>query len=116
MDTINNLSIALFITVVGMGLVFGGILILWLVMSLLVRFTADAEDADAPAEAGLQTAEVPAPAAATSENARRAAAAAVAVALATQRRPLTRTTASSTISAWQSVTRARQLKQRGQRR
>jgi hypothetical protein len=31
--------IALQITVVGMGLVFGAILMLWLVMALLVRFT-----------------------------------------------------------------------------
>ena len=76
---IDNLTTALEITVVGMALVFGAIILLWLVMIALVRLTAD--HAIAEIESASET-----------ELKRRAALAAVAVALAreqneTQPRP-----------------------------
>ncbi len=39
-----NLLLSLQITALGMGLVFGAILLLWLMMVLLTRFTADKEE------------------------------------------------------------------------
>ncbi|MBN1201631.1 MAG: OadG family protein [Anaerolineae bacterium] len=99
-----NLITSLEITVVGMGLVFGAILLLWLVMALLVRFTTERE----PEPTGPNADEI--------EMRRRAAVAAVAVALARQiddtqphAFPLPPTAA---VSPWQAVMRGRHLKQR----
>ncbi|WP_119071700.1 OadG family protein [Aggregatilinea lenta] len=106
-----NLVDALEITAVGMTLVFGAIFLLWGVMSLLVRFTADRPDTatDAPGTAATNDAET--------ERKRRAAVAAVAVALAREHDytlphafPIPPT---PIVSAWQAVMRGRQLKQRG---
>lgn len=105
-----NLSYALQITLIGMSLVFGAILLLWVVMIVMVRLTADTQP----------VAETPA----TEPNSdevlilkQRAAAVAVAVALAQQQNqtelhtfPLPPT---ALVSAWQAVMRSSQLRQRG---
>jgi hypothetical protein len=98
-----NLFIAIQITVIGMSLVFGAILLLWLLMSLLVRLTAGADGA----------------AAAERDRRRRAALAAVAVALARREGagprpfPLPPT---ALVSAWQAVSRANHLRRGGRER
>lgn len=105
-----NLFYALQITIIGMGLVFGAILLLWLVMALLVRFSASSDVSDedviivSPGEP-LGT-----------DNQKRAAAIAVAVALLRQAQssephpfPLPPTTI---VSAWQAVLRTRMLTKR----
>ena len=101
-----NLLIALQITLIGMALVFGVIIVLWITMSLLVRLT------------GLRT---PAAEVATvSEDARqaalkrRAAIAAVSVALAHELTPRLHEfpePPTAIVSAWQSVQRGRNLTQ-----
>ncbi len=100
---------ALWITLIGMGLVFIAILFLWGLMALLVRLTAEKaepkpDEAPVPEEgsAGLLDAR------------RRAAAAAVAVALSRRKpvRPQGMAQAAGSFSAWQAVQRANQLSQR----
>jgi Na+-transporting methylmalonyl-CoA/oxaloacetate decarboxylase gamma subunit len=98
-----NVTIALQITVIGMGLVFASILLLWGIMALLVRLTADREPAE-PVTTGV-------PADLTDLRAQ-AAAAAVATALPQSPAPLT-IPQPELISPWQSVMRGRQLRQRG---
>lgn len=106
-----QLMLVLQMTVIGMGLVFGAILLLWGLMAALVRLTAEAP---APEAAPV------APAVADVSGARQAAAVAVAIGLA-QRAvaraddaphvfPLPPT---AIVSAWQAVRRAQQLSQRG---
>ena len=103
---VENLGIALQITVIGMALVFGSIALLWGVMSALVRFAS----APAPTEVQANEQEI------ARQLRRRAAAAAVAVALAQEDEwepqlfPLPPT---AHVSAWQAVRRSDQLKQRG---
>lgn len=99
-----DLWIALQITLIGMSVVFGCILLLWLLMTLLVRWTSREESA--AVEPKPQT-----------EQKRRAAIAAVSVALARhpttsepQPFPLPQT---PIVSAWQAVTRANHLRRRG---
>ena len=46
----NNLTLSLQITALGMGLVFGAILLLWLMMVILTALTADKEPASLSAE------------------------------------------------------------------
>jgi Na+-transporting methylmalonyl-CoA/oxaloacetate decarboxylase gamma subunit len=95
--------IALQITVAGMGLVFAAILLLWLLMSLLVRFTsrrAQMEDVE------------------SAERDRRQRAAAAAVAAALSERAGTRPRLfplppTALVSAWQAVSRANHLKRGG---
>lgn len=101
-----NLALALLTTLVGMGLVFGAIVLFWLVMWVLVRLTG-------PARA---EGEVPGRGEGEEEDLRRRAAlAAVAVALAqresqaVQSFPLPPT---ALVSTWQAVMRARDLGQR----
>ena len=99
------LSLSLQITLVGMGLVFAAILLLWALMDLLVRLTRDRaasrERLPAAPEDGLE---------------QKAAAAAVAFALqqkatgARREFPLPPT---AFVSAWQAVRRASQLNRRG---
>jgi Na+-transporting methylmalonyl-CoA/oxaloacetate decarboxylase gamma subunit len=106
-----NLLIALQITVIGMSLVFGVIIVLWIVMSLLVRITA---------RRGEPTAEAAAPGAADqSELKRRAAIAAVSVALTHELAPQLHEfpePPTSIVSAWQAVQRSRYLTQRALQR
>jgi sodium pump decarboxylase gamma subunit len=106
------ITLSLQITLIGMGLVFASLILLWGVMELMVRLTAEKE----PTTAG----EVAEPVAAAVEDDRarkqQAAAAAVAVALAGQDSgphefPLPPT---AMVSAWQAVMRTDMLKKRGQ--
>ena len=105
----NNLLIqALQITALGMGLVFGAILLLWLMMILLTYFTADKEPASLPA---------PEPASvSTSGFKAQAAAIAVAIALAEQGQstahPLPEPP-TAIVSAWQLGMRTSQRSQKG---
>lgn len=102
----DNMGNALQITAIGMGLVFSSLILLWGVMTALVRLVADR----APAEVhpGEQDA--------ARDLKRRAAIAAVAVALAQEDEweprlfPLPPT---AIVSTWQAVRRAHQLEQRG---
>jgi hypothetical protein len=99
----DNLLIALELTALGMGLVFGAIVLLWGLMALLVRWTADGDGK-------------PAIDAAEQERRRLAASLAVAVALAQAMEekpnvmPLPPT---ALVSAWQAVMRASILNKRG---
>ena len=102
----NNLLLALLITVIGMGLVFAALILIWWMMALLTRFTADKE---APAsESALSASE-------TNEKAQ-AAALAVAIAMAdhqlSQAHPL-QDPPTAIVSAWQLGMRSRQLSQKG---
>ena len=106
---VESLSLALQITLIGMSLVFGSIVLLWIVMSILVRLTADPAPATAEPSAG-QAHEI------DHELKQRAAAVTVAIALAHGAEtspgafPLPST---AFVSAWQAVMRGNQLKQRG---
>ena len=112
----NNLILALQITLVGMSLVFASIVLLWGVIALIMRFGSPKEEAltgDISPEDALQAAP---DAASETERRRRAAAAAVAVALAREQVaeahvfPLPST---ALVSAWQAVMRANNLTKRG---
>lgn len=98
-----SLLLSLQITLLGMGLVFGALILVWGVMAVLVRFTSRTETRmDEEAELDLK---------------RRAASAAVAAALASQSSqqahefPLPPT---ALVSAWQAVMRTNMLNKRGQ--
>ena len=98
-----NLLLSLQITLVGMGLVFGAIILLWGLMSLMTRILAEKE----PGAAVLDE---------LREKKARAAAAAVAVALVEQAQnrvgyfPMPNT---ALVSAWQLGMRTRQMYQKG---
>jgi Na+-transporting methylmalonyl-CoA/oxaloacetate decarboxylase gamma subunit len=104
----NNLMLALEITALGMGLVFAAIILLWGLMNLLTRLTADR---------GSSSKRDAAPADGVDAD-RRAQAAAVAVAIAfaeqqaSHARPLD-TPPAVIISAWQMGMRTRQMYQKG---
>lgn len=114
---------ALLITLIGMGLVFIALLLLWGLMELMMRLTAKqalkeaAEANGVEEEGGEEAAELPA-LAETVPARRQAAAAAVAVALALKNRAGTRAaarmqdTTAEAPSAWQAVQRAAQLNKR----
>jgi Na+-transporting methylmalonyl-CoA/oxaloacetate decarboxylase gamma subunit len=98
-----NLLLSVQITLIGMGLVFGAILLLWGLMSLMTRILTEREAGPlVPDESRAQKA--------------RAAAAAVAVALAEQAQnrighfPMPNT---ALVSAWQLGMRTRQMYQKG---
>ena len=105
----DELMLALQITALGMGLVFGVILLYWLLMALLVRATQARVRADA-AEAQAQHDE--------HERKQRAAVAAVVAALAQHERAPREFVIPPTarVSPWQAAMRANQLRQRGRRR
>jgi Na+-transporting methylmalonyl-CoA/oxaloacetate decarboxylase gamma subunit len=99
----NLLITSLWITAIGMGLVFGAIVLLWGLMSVMTRLLAEREAApQVPDE--------------SRERKARAAAAAVAVALAEQAQsrighfPMPNT---ALVSAWQLGMRSRQMYQKG---
>ncbi len=99
----NVITTSLYITLIGMGLVFGAIILLWGLMFLMTRLLADREaEFEVPDEARAQKS--------------RAAAAAVAVALAEQAQsrighfPMPNT---ALVSAWQLGMRSRQMYQKG---
>lgn len=104
MPTMNNLSDALQITVIGMSLVFGAILVLWGVISLLVYLTRQ----HTRQEVAVSEAEL--------TRKKLAASAAIAIALAreldTQPHEFPLPT-SAVVSPWQSVMRGKMLNKRG---
>lgn len=109
---------ALWITAIGMGLVFLAILLLWGLMALLVRLTAEKPASLPGATPAPQAEELPGDAPASVEDAgralrMRAAAAGVAVALALrgQSKPGAGGTPPASLSAWQAVQRAGELRQ-----
>lgn len=107
----SNLSTALIVTALGMGLVFAMIIMLWGLMALLVRLTVTPETHELPQEV-TETAS-------SSDRKLRAAVAAVAAALGRESStephefPLPPT---AFVSAWQAVMRSEMLKKRGQKR
>lgn len=110
----DNLSLSLQITLIGMGLVFGAIVLLWIMMAVLVRLTPDREEAAEPAaeENPIE------PALSDRALKQRAAIAAVAVAIAHEATPKIHEfplPATPIVSAWQAVQRGRQLGQHGPR-
>lgn len=104
------MAVSLLITVVGMGLVFGAIILFWLVMSALVRVTGDRIPASVEGEEDAQAEAM------GQELRRKAALAAVAVALASEIQeqpkpfPLPPT---ALVSTWQAVMRSKLIGQRG---
>lgn len=101
---LDSLTLALQITVVGMSLVFGAIILLWGVMALLMRLTARLSDEEASAEV------------VELELKQKAAVAAVMVALEREAEyephefPLP---PAAIVSAWQAVMRTKMLNKRG---
>lgn len=106
---------ALWITLIGMGLVFIALILLWGLMELMMRVTsraARAEVADA-AEAEVAAAALEAPAASGRSKAALAAAVAVAVALAQhQAAAHVEGPVNANISVWQAAMRTSRLNQR----
>lgn len=103
------MTIALEITALGMGLVFGAIILLWWMMSLLTAITADRPTAS-DTTSGENTAE-PVPVAEDDLKAK-AAAVAVAIAFAEQQTSLAHPLSeppTAFVSAWQLGMRTRQL-------
>lgn len=105
----NDLTLALQITAVGMGLVFGAILVLWLMMILLTTLTADKESAsDSTRAVSVRETEILAQAAAIG----------VAMAIAEQQlssaHPL-KDPPTAIVSAWQLGMRTRQMTEKGER-
>lgn len=112
----SDLILSLQITALGMGLVFGAILLLWLMMTLLTMLTADKEGAEsASAEVSASNSTGPASVSTDSDLAR-AAALAVAVALTEQElssaHPLP-DPPTAIVSAWQLGMRTRQMSEKG---
>ena len=110
-----NLNAALQITLVGMTFVLAALGLLWVMMAVLVRVTAEREPAALPAEtpAGVTAGAPP------RDVQRRAAAAAVALALArlAESHPaLPPARPAPNVSPWQAVMRARLMRQRERRR
>jgi len=106
----NNITLALQITAIGMGLVFGAIILLWLMMTLLTAITADKKSAsDSPETDSVSNDEILAQAAAIG----------VAMAMAEQKlssaHPLPEPP-TAIVSAWQLGMRTRQMTEKGGRR
>ena len=109
----NNMLIALQITALGMGLVFGAIVLLWGMMNLLTSLTADKEPVSGSIEASPESMPV-----ATVDEDFRAQAAAVAVATALAEQQVSTAHVfteppSVIVSAWQLGMRTRQMYQKG---
>ena len=111
-----EMAIALQISIIGMSLVFGAIVLLWALMAVLVRVTAEP-----PVEAARRAISGDGLARSASSSSdqtlrKRAAVVAVAVALARQRAAAPSAFAlpgTAQVSTWQAVMRSQQLKQRG---
>lgn len=110
-----DLILSLQITALGMGLVFGAILLLWLMMVLLTHFTANKETLPDEASASRFAPPEPDPIPQTDFKAQ-AAALAVAMALVEQElssaRPLPEPP-TAMVSAWQLGMRTRQMSDKG---
>ncbi len=106
-----NLTNALYITLLGMGLVFVGILLLWGMMALMVRFIKDPVQAAEESPAPTVSPEVPD--VVTPARKKRALAAALATAiLLRQSAASTTVQKGETVSPWQAVLRAGNMAQR----
>ena len=109
----NNMVIALQITALGMGLVFGAIILLWWMMTLLTSITADKEPETASTDFSATAMPVPA-----ADSGLKAQVAAVAVAMALAEgqackgHPLSEPP-TTIVSAWQLGMRTRQMYQKG---
>lgn len=106
----SDITLALQITAVGMGLVFAAILLLWWMMTLLTKFTADKDSAsDSSKPASVPETEILAQAAAVG----------VALAMAEQQlssaHPL-KDPPTAIVSAWQLGMRTRQMSEKGKHR
>ena len=105
----SNLYLALQITAIGMGLVFGAILVLWLMMILLTAITADRKSASDLIKAGSVR---------ELETLAQAAALGVAMAIAEQQlssaHPL-KDPPTAIVSAWQLGMRTRRMSEKGGR-
>lgn len=105
----NGITLALQITAIGMGLVFGAILVLWLMMTLLTALTADKNTSLSPETYSAKETEILAQAAAVG----------VAIAIAEQQlssaHPL-KDPPTAIVSAWQLGMRTRQMTQKGNNR
>ncbi len=116
----NEPTLSLLITLLGMGIVFGTILVLWGLMAALTGLLADRPGgADSPEpDAGSRYGLEKHSAYSTSDDKSKAAALAVAVALAGQEtstaRPLP-LPPTALVSAWQLGMRTRQMTQKGER-
>lgn len=106
---------ALWITLIGMGLVFVAILLLWGLMALLVKLTEDREKPEAAEIPAAIEIEPAADATSDKDRKRKAAAAAVAIAMALQpkngRAHAGSAQPAGVVSAWQAVHRAGRLGQ-----
>jgi len=110
----NDFLLALQITVLGMGLVFAAIILLWWMMNLLTFITAD-KNASTTLSATASDSAEPAPVMDSDVKAQ-AVAVAVAMALAEQQTSLAHPLSdppTAIVSAWQLGTRTRQLYQKG---
>lgn len=109
----NNMFIALQVTALGMGLVFGAIIVLWGMMNLLTFITADKE----PASKSVESASGTMPSAFLNDDLKaQAAAVAVAIALAEQQASTVHQLVeppTTIVSAWQLGMRTRQMYQKG---
>lgn len=109
----NDMIIALQITALGMGLVFGAIILLWWMMNLLTSITADKEPESASTQSSGGAAAAPAM---DTDFKAQAAAVAVAMALAEEQasrgHPLSEPP-TTIVSAWQLGMRTRQMYQKG---
>jgi Na+-transporting methylmalonyl-CoA/oxaloacetate decarboxylase gamma subunit len=108
----SELLLTLQITLIGMGLVFGAIVLLWVVIAILMRFTAERKS---PVDHLQDESSYSYVVIEEREQKRRAALAAVAVALAIYKQaphefPLPPT---ALVSAWQAVMRASNVRNRG---
>lgn len=120
---LDNFTAALQITAIGMSLVFAAILLMWGLMAGLVRVAVDPPEPDPPPLAEIESAPPVAEPAPDVQRTLKQRAAAVAVAIALTRVPTAPPRPAepplpptAIVSAWQAVTRARQLTQRGPRR
>lgn len=109
----NNLILSLQITALGMGLVFGAILLLWLMMVILTALTADKESPEDEVPASDSAAAVP-----VSETGYKLQAAAIAVAVALAEQELSSAhplpePPTAIVSAWQLGMRTSQRSQKG---
>jgi Na+-transporting methylmalonyl-CoA/oxaloacetate decarboxylase gamma subunit len=107
----NNMLIALEVTALGMGLVFGAIILLWWMMNLLTRMTAEKESSAPLASDSAQDAPI-----VDADLRAQAAAVAVAIALAEQQTSTAHVWTEpppTIVSAWQLGMRTRQMYQKG---
>ncbi len=102
----DNLSVALYLLVIGMSITFGALFLLWGLMALLTALTArSAAETPVAAEAAEPAILSPPVQPDLSERRRRAAAAAVAVALAREQAARRMVTTTSAVSPWQAAGR-----------